>query len=50
MNNLPLNKDDIESFEDIDFMNNKDLFYKLPVVIYIIEQTIKGLMSTKVNL
>lgn len=50
MNNLPLNKDDIESFEDIDFMNNKDLFYKLPVIIYIIEQTIKGLMSTKVNL
>ena len=50
MNNISLIRNDIECFDDIDFMNNKELFYKLPLVIFIIEQTIKELMSRKVKL
>lgn len=43
-NDIDLNREDIDALEDIDYKDNCELFFKLPVIIYIVEYYIKKLM------
>lgn len=45
MNNKKITGDDIKTINDIDFCNNKTLYYEIPIVIYIIEKDLLSLMS-----
>lgn len=44
-NKEKINADDIYSLEKIDYKSNIELFYNIPIVIYIIEHSIKNLMK-----
>ena len=46
-NNTPLNEDDIENIRYIYMKKSSKLFYYIPCVLFIIEQTIKTIMSKK---
>lgn len=46
-NNLEISPDDIYSIEDIEFDHNKDLFYQIPILIYIIDKKITKLLKNK---
>ena len=43
-NDTDLNRTDIEAMNNIDYRDNYELFFKLPVILYIIEYTIKNIM------
>lgn len=44
-NHKEIDADDIESLEYLDYLQNIELFYNIPIVIYIIENMIKNLLK-----
>lgn len=48
-NDIDINRHDIEALSDIDYKNNYELFFKIPIIIFIISYYIKKLMSTSIT-
>ena len=52
-NNIDINNDDIEKIRHLDYMNNKEFFYGIPLAIYVLEKHISKLLtdpSTKLTI
>ena len=49
-NDININSNDIDTLKDIDYKDNYELFFKLPVIIYIVEYYCKKLMSKESSL
>ena len=49
-NDININSNDIDTLKDIDYKDNYELFFKLPIIIYIVEYYCKKLMSKESSL